>query len=124
MWALAPEENFTRSRQLFVRWQLVKDVSVETLCPCSRFRAGFWFLLWVGQLPTAAYPAEGPPVASRIIVSDQTAPLRDSQHGSAEVHVHRIRRAHQRLILILVNQRDALRVADLNHRGATASDGC
>src|SRR5258707_2511297 len=95
------------------------SVSAESLCLSSHFREGLCFLLWLGQLSTAAYPAEGPPVAPRIIVSDQTASIGDSQHRSPEVHVHRIRRAHQRLILILVNQRDAFGVADLNHRSTT-----
>jgi hypothetical protein len=96
----------------------------ESLCLCSRYRDGFWVLLRAAQLSTAANPAEGPPVAPRIIVSDQTASIRDSQHRSTEVHVHRSCRVCQRLILVLVDQRDAFRVADLNHRSATARDGC
>ncbi len=92
----------------------------ERLCPCSRHRDGFWVLLRAGQLSTAANPAEGPPVTPRIIISDQTASAGDPQHRSAGVHVHRSRRVCEWLILILVDQRNALRVANLNHRCATA----
>jgi hypothetical protein len=83
-----------------------------------------WIHLRPAHLPAAANPAKGPPVTPRIIVSDQTASVGDSQHRSAEVHVHRSRCAHQWLILILVDQRDALRVADLYHRRATPRYGC
>jgi len=96
----------------------------ESLFLCSRYRDGFWVLLRIGQLPAAANPAEGPPVTPRIIVSDQTTSVGDSQHRSAVVHVHRSCRVCEWLILILVDQRDAFRVADLNHRRAAPGDGC
>src|SRR6266851_5789646 len=68
----------------------------------------------------AANPAEGAAVAPGIIIYDETAAIRDPQHGRAAVHVHRSHGVCERLILILVDQRDAFRVVHLNHRGATA----
>src|SRR5882762_7346844 len=38
--------------------------------------------------PLAANPADGSPVAPRVIISGQTAAVRYSQHRRAKVHVH------------------------------------
>ena len=54
--------------------------------------------------PLAANPANGSPVAPCVIISGQTAAVRDSQHRCTIVHVHRFHRVCQWLILILVNQ--------------------
>src|SRR5882724_13681441 len=97
-------------------------------CPSPRARVfgpahgidGFWVCLRAAQLSTAANPAKGPPVAPCIIISSQTAVVRDSQHSRATVHVHRFHCVCQRLILILVDQHGAFRVVHLNHCGATA----
>src|SRR6266850_7040603 len=54
--------------------------------------------------PLAANPANGSPVAPCVIISVQTAAVRDSQHCCAIVHVHRFHRVCQWLILILIKQ--------------------
>ena len=57
-----------------------------------RRKDGFWLRLRAAQLSAAANPTEGSPIAPRIIISDQAAVVRDSQHCSAVVHVHRFHR--------------------------------
>jgi hypothetical protein len=103
-------------------------INSRSRCPRPRARVfgsahgidGFWVRLRAAQLSTAANPAKGPPVAPCIIISSQTAVVRDSQHSRAIVHVHRFHCVCQRLILILVDQHGAFRVVHVNHCGATA----
>jgi hypothetical protein len=71
----------------------------------------------------AGNPTEGSPITPCVVISSQVSAIPHSQHRSAIVHVHRSRRVCERLILILVDQRDALRVGDLNHGHATPRDG-
>jgi|HubBroStandDraft_4_1064222.scaffolds.fasta_scaffold03572_4 DNA invertase Pin-like site-specific DNA recombinase len=81
---------------------------------------GFKIHFRVPHHSAAANPAERPPVTPRIIISDQEPFDRHSQHRSAVMHVHRSRRVCYRLILILVNQRDAFWIVNLNYRRATS----
>jgi DNA invertase Pin-like site-specific DNA recombinase len=80
---------------------------------------GFKIHFRVPHHSAAANPAERPPVTPRVIISDQEAFDRHSQHRSAVMHVHRSRRVCYWLILILVNQRNAFRIVNLNYRRAT-----
>jgi hypothetical protein len=68
-------------------------------------------------------PTERSPITPCVIISSQVIAIPHSQHRSAIVHVHRSRRVGERLILILIDQRDALRVGGLNHCHATPRDG-